>query len=164
MGPSSHDHGPLPEAASLGILFEVSGGSVLDKFFDRLGDMMRTLVRQGSSTRSSPYSDFDPDMREAWKELNDYLSDEGPGNDSSADRPSDELAARDHLREDYANLEVPFATSYDLVRRSYKKLMGTYHPDRNAGDPERLRVATEITKKINVSFHRIRAFEEGNIK
>lgn len=114
----------------------------------------------------------DPDLAAAWDELNDYLgADEagpapgggGPsGGDGGRSRSS---GARpgvppESLREDYANLEVPFGADSATVRRSYKRLVLRYHPDRHAGDPERLRVATEITKKVNESFERIRAFQE----
>ena len=138
----------------------------MDKFFDRLGDIVRTFMKEGAGTsrRSGPYSDYDPDMREAWDELNDYLNDEKPERDSSVERSSGELMAREHLRGDYANLEVPFGSPYEKVRSAYKKMLITYHPDRNADDPERLRVGTEITKKINVSFQRIKKFEEGRSK
>ena len=64
------------------------------------------------------------------------------------------------LRGDYANLEVPFGADSQAVRRSYKRLVLQYHPDRHSGDPEKLRVATEITKKVNQSFERIRSFQE----
>jgi DnaJ-class molecular chaperone len=113
---------------------------------------------------------MDADEREAWEELEAYLRDDAPppGDGSRGDRGWERgtkaetearEAARQHLRTDYANLEVEFAAAFADVRKSYRKLLVKYHPDRNALDPEKFRIATEITKKINASFQRIREFE-----
>jgi curved DNA-binding protein CbpA len=40
--------------------------------------------------------------------------------------------------------------------------MMKYHPDKHAGDPEKQKIALEITKKVNESFERIRARTEGS--
>jgi DnaJ-domain-containing protein 1 len=109
----------------------------------------------GSSTRPA-----DPDLAAAWDELNGYL-----GADASGGRRGESArggSPPESLRADFANLEVPFGADGETVRRSYKRLVLHYHPDRHGGDPEKLRVATEITKKVNESFERIRSFQERN--
>ena len=113
----------------------------------------------------------DPDLAAAWDELNDYLGvdREGTGGNDTAgsggrrDGSGGTRGSRmppETLRTDYANLEVPFGADIETVRRSYKRLMLRYHPDRHSGNPEKVRVATEITKKVNQSFERIRSFQE----
>lgn len=138
----------------------------------------------GSGPGSRPAGGYssrpvDPDLAAAWDELNDYLGAERRGSGDGASRSGQERGRRERgsgagyhgspggtalppesLRSDYANLEVPFGADAETVRRSYKRLVLRYHPDRHAGDPEKLRVATEITKKINESFERIRGFQE----
>jgi curved DNA-binding protein CbpA len=52
------------------------------------------------------------------------------------------------------------------LKKSYKKLLRKYHPDKFSNNPNKLKIATEITKKINESFSRIREYEKkksGNI-
>lgn len=121
-------------------------------------------TRGGGSARSA-----DPDLSAAWEELDDYLGADRASSEAGrsrgeerTDRRGSTASARppESLRGDYANLEVPFGADIETVRRSYKRLMLHYHPDRHGGDPEKLRVATEITKKLNESFERIRAFQE----
>ncbi|TFH04801.1 MAG: hypothetical protein E4H09_03075 [Spirochaetales bacterium] len=100
-------------------------------------------------------------MSEAWRELEDYISE---GKDSPAPFPGPNATSTvpEYLKKDYRNLEVAFGASMDDVRRAYKKLMRTFHPDRHSSDPEKLRTATEVTKKLNQSFQRIRAyFDQG---
>jgi len=134
----------------------------MDNIFDRLGDLLRGLFSEtgesGTSAAgpSAARGSRDPDLEEAWKELDEYLRTgrdapraSGPG---SRARP----APDESLRKDYANLEVPFGAEMEEVKRSYKSLILRYHPDRFASDAEKQRVALEITKKINQSFERIR--------
>jgi len=127
----------------------------------------------------------DPDLRAAWEELEEYMrggtADSGPagagggagsgwgsggpggagwaggGSDSGQRQRRPEPPVDESLRKDFANLEVPFGSDIETVRRSYKALVLKYHPDKFAGDPEKQRVALEITKKINQSFERIRS-------
>jgi hypothetical protein len=145
----------------------------VDGFLDRLADLLRTLLgERGGSSRSrstngsnsasapggAPYRD--PDLREAWEELDDYMRG-GTGERTSRTREQrsrrPQPPADESLRQDYANLEVPFGADIETVRNSYRSLMLRYHPDKHADDPEKHRIALEITKKINESFERIRA-------
>ena len=57
------------------------------------------------------------------------------------------------IRQAYARLEVPFGSDLETVRQSYRRLMRRYHPDRHANDPERERLATEISQKLTVSYN-----------
>ncbi len=139
----------------------------VDKFFDKLGDFVRSIISETGHRSSRPAGSAggaagpgrsaDPDMQDAWEELDAYLKGEERARPEPA-APRD--PAREALRQDYANLEVPFGASLEQVKKSYRRLLAAYHPDRNAGDPEQLRLATEITKKINVSYRRIEEFEE----
>ena len=57
------------------------------------------------------------------------------------------------IRQAYARLELPYGADQDEVRRAYRQLMRRYHPDRHASDPDRERVATEISQKLTVSYN-----------
>ena len=139
----------------------------MDTFFDKLGDFIQSLV-SGRSTHSTKAS-ADSDYQAAWDELDEYLhngkstqsdsrshfGDQHAGDDQWRARPGD--CPSEDLRQDYGNLGVPFDAPFAQVKQAYKKLLREYHPDKHAGDPEKQRVATEITKRINESFARIRA-------
>jgi len=150
---------------------------------DRIARLLRALLsdspssgttatnRPGAGTRGRGSArPADPDLAAAWEELDDYLDAdratsgaEGRAGSQRTDRRGSGAAAPPPgaLRGDYANLEVPFGADIETVRRSYKRLMLHYHPDRHGSDPEKQRVATEITKKLNESFERIRAYQES---
>jgi DnaJ-domain-containing protein 1 len=152
-------------------------------FIDRLAGFLRGIFRDdGASPAGSPGGKNpgyqDPDLRDAWEELDDYMRG-GSGEHrqdagSTGSRQGSQRAGRDDgresrvrpaaddsLRQDYANLEVPFGADIETVRKSYKTLILRYHPDKHAGDPEKQRIALEITKKINQSFEKIRSRHEG---
>ncbi len=142
----------------------------MEGFIDRLAGLLRTLLGDsGAPHGRSPEDEAgpsggaafrDPDLRDAWEELDEYMRGGTGGHSGRAGgrqwgpphRPADES-----LRQDYANLEVPFGADIETVRKSYRSLILRYHPDKHAGDAEKHRVALEITKKINESFERIRS-------
>ena len=144
---------------------------------DRLAELMKSIFGDGGGAqrREGKPSFSDPDVSEAWEELDDYLGGRsaktggagagprggtGRADSGGARRTTAPGAADEDLRRDYANLEVPFGADIETVKRAYKTLIMRYHPDKFAGNPEKLRDATEITKKVNESFERIRSHTE----
>jgi DnaJ-domain-containing protein 1 len=137
----------------------------VDRFFDRLGDLLQSLLGS-DSPRGGAYDLRDPDMREAVEELDAYLESGEFESEESRDRRYDgqtgdesgrfkPKAEHEHLRRDYATLEVDFAAPLSDVRRSYKRLLHKYHPDRFSGDGEKQALANEVTQRLNEAFDRI---------
>jgi DnaJ-domain-containing protein 1 len=141
----------------------------VDGFIDKLAEFLRSLFSDeqrtaGGRARGGEDARFrDPDVQSAWEELDDYMrgakkdADAGPREKESGrpQRPLDES-----LRADYANLEVPFGADMARVMKSYKSLILKYHPDKHAGDPEKQKIALDITKRINQSYERIRSRQD----
>ena len=141
----------------------------MEDFVDRLAALLRGLLGRGGQSSSGGGAEEprfrDPDVAEAWEELDEYMrtgrSSAGTKERRTGERERESRrpprGVNEGLRQDYANLEVPFGADFDEVRKAYKVLIMRYHPDKHSGDPEKLRVATEITMKINESFERIRS-------
>jgi DnaJ-domain-containing protein 1 len=53
----------------------------------------------------------------------------------------------------YATLELEQGADLQQVRRAYRRLMKKYHPDRFANDPEKLEVATAVTRKLTEAYN-----------
>ncbi len=67
----------------------------------------------------------------------------------------------------YANLEIPYGSDLETVRRAWRKLVAKYHPDKFAGNPEKQKIATELTKGINRAYEELTKYlskESQNIK
>ncbi|MFP4382902.1 MAG: J domain-containing protein [Spirochaetia bacterium] len=140
----------------------------MDNFFDRLGDLLKSVINTPTETHGFRRSG-DPDLDTAWEELDEYMR---TGEESTPKRPGFNRKHREDggrryendptalLRKDFARLELPFGAPLTEVKQSYKKMLVRYHPDRWSADQEKMAVATEITKKINESFRRINEYYE----
>ena len=132
----------------------------MDAFFTRVERVIRTLLKpDGGPDRQRTGSLY----TEAWEELEEYLR-TGESRDRSAHSGAagggsagSAGAGSGPAAQDYRNLELEPGADFQTVKRAYRRLMRTYHPDRYADDPERQRVATQISAKLNASFNRIRA-------
>jgi hypothetical protein len=146
----------------------------VEGFIDKLADFLRGILGDdGPGAKRRPSGNGgtggtgpsyrDPDMQAAWEELDEYMR-TGTNQESAGRRHQESARPRrpvdESLRQDYANLEVPFGADIEKVRTSYKRMVLAYHPDRFGNDPEKQRIALEMSKKINESFERIRAHHE----
>jgi DnaJ-domain-containing protein 1 len=139
-------------------------------FIDKLADFLKSLGSNDGAHSSSAGTGGgghrDPDIKEAWEELDEYMrTGSNTAKERRTNRPPPRSTAPDEsLRQDYANLEVAFGADIESVRTSYKRLVLKYHPDRQGGDAEKQRISLEIMKKINQSFERIRDFHEKSTR
>jgi|GEM_PF-3247942 len=63
----------------------------------------------------------------------------------------------------YANLEIPFGSSLETVKASWKRLLKKYHPDLHQ-DEEKIKKATILTQKLNEAYFEIEKYlKENNI-
>ena len=72
----------------------------------------------------------------------DFTQEEVP----ATDRTSDPLAQY------YANLEIPPGSNRETVKSAWKKLLKKYHPDLHDADPEKRKVAGELTRRLTESY------------
>jgi len=52
----------------------------------------------------------------------------------------------------YKTLELEPGADFDAIRKSYRRLVKMYHPDRFAQDPEKYKAATEVARKITEAY------------
>jgi DNA segregation ATPase FtsK/SpoIIIE-like protein len=140
--------------------------------FDRLGSFLKSIFSEDETDDSGQRQYYDEDMQNAWDELEDYLDGGKDGSRAQASRQDQSrsrekaaaAAVREKLREDYANLKVPFGAPFEEVKTAYKKLLRQYHPDKHASDPQKFKLATEITSKLNQSYQKIEEYENNRKK
>lgn len=121
---------------------------------------MSNIFKRIERLAKSVISDFgrepDDDYRKAWDELNDFLDMES--SDKFDRFPPGE---GEHLAREYANLETHPSASTEELKNNYKRLLGKYHPDKFATDPDKQAIATELTVRLNESYRRIMAFRKS---
>lgn len=74
------------------------------------------------------------------------------------DPPSDPAADR---RRWYKVLELEPGAELPAVRKSYRKLMHKFHPDRFVNDPERLKAATEMARRLTEAYNGLSRYLGG---
>ncbi|MCA9709410.1 MAG: J domain-containing protein [Myxococcales bacterium] len=72
--------------------------------------------------------------------------------------PSDPAADR---RRWYKTLEVQPGSDLKTVRRAYRKALLQYHPDKFANDPDKLKAATEITRRLTEAYNGLTRYLGG---
>ena len=72
---------------------------------------------------------------------------------SSGDEPDPSIDPR--LAACYANLEIPYGADLETTRRAWKRLLKKYHPDLHAQDPEKRRVANQLTAELTRAYQEI---------
>ena len=55
----------------------------------------------------------------------------------------------------YANLEIPYGSDLETVKKAWKKLIRKYHPDLHSNDQLKVKVATQLTSKLNEAYKEI---------
>lgn len=72
--------------------------------------------------------------------------------------PSDPAADRKRW---YKTLEVEPGADLKTVRRAYRKALLQYHPDKFANDPEKQKVATEVTRRLTEAYNGLTRYLGG---
>lgn len=138
----------------------------MSQIFDRLGNLIRSAFSGDPDDFdfSTTNSRLDPDMQAAWDELNDFLNEDDSestysGGEAKYESHHSSSSIPGELAGDYRTLGVSPGTPLAEVKKAYKKLAIKYHPDRFANEPDQLKNATEMMKKLNLAYHNIRKYE-----
>jgi DnaJ like chaperone protein len=95
-------------------------------------------------------------LKIAKAEFNDFTQknkqDEIP--EPAYQEPVRSFSAPDPLAKYYANLEIPVGSDRATVKKAWKTQMKKYHPDLHCADPEKKRIAEELTLQLTEA-HRI---------
>lgn len=92
---------------------------------------------------------------EAWERAFEEAQARGASTGSRG-RPS----SRD-IEDWHRTLEVPVGADFDTVRKSYRRLVAKYHPDKYNSDPEKYAVATEVTRKITGAYNGLKDLQHA---
>ncbi len=97
----------------------------------RLVDIARANLNGFMGKRAEGKTPFNFDTQEAFE---------------PASTPSDPFAQY------YANLEIQPGAGREAVKSAWKRLLKKYHPDLHDADPEKRKVAGELTRRLTESY------------
>ncbi|MDR1210972.1 MAG: J domain-containing protein [Spirochaetaceae bacterium] len=127
---------------------------------ERLGRILENRINDGLRRNHKNTPNADPDLEDAYSELNDYLSGKEKPQDSFGRAGRERKAARqppvpEELKADFAELGVPFGADRKTCKEAYKKLLKLHHPDRHAAHEGNMKKATEKTARVNAAYERV---------
>ena len=67
----------------------------------------------------------------------------------------------DNIAKHYKTLDLPNGAPFDEVKKSYRKLMRKYHPDRHMGNPKKQKAATELTMRVTQAYKELEEHLKG---
>jgi hypothetical protein len=88
---------------------------------------------------------FADKAEEAWEQAYEAAQQRAPGRGSAP--------GQREVEGWYRTLEVPVDSEFEIVRKSYRRLVAKYHPDRFAEEPAKYEAATEVTRKITIAYN-----------
>lgn len=114
-------------------------GSILGRLFDIARSRLHDAAVEEAGPRCRPSPADSSDQRRAAAE-----------NDGREDGGS-------RLAPYYANLEIPDGSDLATARAAWKRLMKQYHPDLHSGDPQKVRVANELSARLTEAYRALEA-------
>jgi DnaJ-domain-containing protein 1 len=147
--------------------------------FDRLAGIFRSYLDDDDDWRDvrEDRSYGDPDLRQAFEELDDFLNDRSASAEWRGSGTFDDVGAArrretarkakpsvpEALRGDFAELGVEFGADAGRCKVAYKQQLKRHHPDRHASHAGNMKKATEKSARLNASYERICKWRETGI-
>jgi DnaJ-domain-containing protein 1 len=66
--------------------------------------------------------------------------------------------AEDKVAEHYKTLNIAPGSDLAAVKTAYRGLMRKYHPDMHAGNPTKLKAATELSMRVTTAYNALQAY------
>jgi DnaJ-domain-containing protein 1 len=121
----------------------------LEREFKKWERILRDLEREAlgkADGYKKKFEDYD---------FSDTYANQSKNQSNSQQQSQSASAAYDPIATYYANLEVPYGADLNTVRTAWRKLVRQYHPDKFSADPERQKLATELTKGLNFAYQEL---------
>jgi hypothetical protein len=130
------------------------GGQDFDEAVDELNEFLKKGEGRGGGGTGRAWADSAGTRRAGdWEDLHGGSQDSGNG--SAGGKAGGDRMPPETLRQDFAELGVPFGADSDTCKAAYKKLLKVHHPDRHAGHAGNMKKATEKSARINTAFENI---------
>ncbi len=100
---------------------------------------------------------LDPEGKPRQGEGFERIGGDGRRRRKEPNQGSDQKTIRDY----YANLEVPYDSDMETVRKAYRRLMRRYHPDNYADDSDKEAMATRLSQELSVAYREIEQYLES---
>ena len=70
--------------------------------------------------------------------------------------PKTPVNTNDDLARYYANLEIPYGSDLQAVKKAWKRMLKKYHPDLHSRDTKKQQTATTLTQGLTTAYNEIK--------
>jgi DnaJ-domain-containing protein 1 len=123
----------------------------------RISRILRANLHVGSDREQTDYSFYEEYLRK--KRVKGKSQSQSRQQTSSNERASHSRSGAPNqdseLAKYYANLEVPYGSDLETVRRAWKQLVRKYHPDFHSGNPEKQEIANKLVQELNHAYKQL---------
>ena len=132
-------------------------GTVLKSYISDIDDKTHWRNEQRFFKRS------DPDLDNAFDELNDFLNGAGGAGSTRGTESAGEKKrpVPEHVRKDFEELGLTPDATAEECKDAYKKLLKIHHPDHHANHDANMKKATEKTTRVNAAYERLTEWYKG---
>lgn len=120
----------------------------------RLSRILRANLHVGSDTPQTDYGFYEEYLRKKRVKGNSRSQgrQQASSNDHASRNRSGSLNKDSELAKYYANLEVPYGSDLETVRRAWKQLVRKYHPDYHSENLEKQEMANKLVQELNHAY------------
>ena len=136
--------------------------------WDRLGFVLKSYISPDDERvfrKSNSRPGRDPDLNEAYEELEGFLKGNGGKQDSRFASGEKEAVPKrpvtEEIRKAFEELGLTPEAAAEECKDAYKKLLKIHHPDHHTNHQENMRKATEKTSRVNAAYDRIEIWFKG---
>ena len=90
-----------------------------------------------------------------------YRGSTGSSGRSNKRRSAPAAGGRDKIAKYYKVLDLPVGAPFEDVKKSYRKLMRKYHPDRHVGNAKKQKAATELSMRVTEAYKELEDHLKG---
>ncbi|MBN2091754.1 DnaJ domain-containing protein [candidate division KSB1 bacterium] len=131
---------------------------------------MNLLSRLQSIIRSHLNSQLAELLGQKTKKRTHYYQQKRKSNFDNENESKDSNSRNDNNYQDtkvasyYAALEIPYGSDINTIKAAWRRLQKKYHPDLYSQNPEKIKIAQEVTQGINEAYNELKkAIEENRI-
>ncbi|MGR3177373.1 MAG: J domain-containing protein [Candidatus Anammoxibacter sp.] len=111
-----------------------------------LGKIEKNQAKRKHGTKDSNYE---------WDNFKDNYNKNYNSSDNRKDSSNNIKYTDNKLARYYANLEVPYGSDLEIVKKSWKRLLKKCHPDLYTNDPAKKDIAHDLASKLNEAYREV---------
>ncbi len=123
-----------------------------DTSLDGLNNRLDSIFKDLNATVDNIFSKYKSRLDNIEEELKRMEEEQARWESGSYSSETFTYKTSSQKKEYYEVLEIHTSASFDEIKKSYRRLIKIYHPDKYANDPEKHKIAQAVSLKLNEAY------------